>query len=160
MNRLYDRILLLKQSTFFGDIDTEDLKQVAQAMREEPFCRGDVVFQAGDQGDTLYVIETGRVAICLPVVEGGAATSASTTLCELGRGDCFGEMNLLDEKPRSATAEVLEDSLLLALDKARLHGLLASYPALALGMLKNLSLRLRKANARARAVIPGYEELP
>ena len=62
--------------------------------------------------------------------------------------ECFGEMNLIDELPRSATAHVLEDSTLLSLEKSRLRGLVINYPELSLGMLKGLSLRLRQANQK------------
>jgi CRP-like cAMP-binding protein len=69
-------------------------------------------------------------------------------VAELGAGECFGEMNLLDELPRSATVHVLEDSIMLSLEKARLRGLILNYPELSIGMLKGLSLRLRKANLK------------
>jgi CRP-like cAMP-binding protein len=55
-------------------------------------------------------------------------------------------MNLLDDLPRSASAHVIEDSILLVLEKSRLRGLIINYPELSLGMLKSLSLRLRQAN--------------
>ena len=67
-------------------------------------------------------------------------------MAELGVGDCFGEMNLLDNLPRSATAHVLEDTVVLTLDVNQLHQLIIRYPELALGMLKGLSLRLRESN--------------
>ena len=57
-------------------------------------------------------------------------------------------MNLLDELPRSAGAVVLEDVRLLKLGKQKLRGLILSYPELALGMLKALSLNLRNTNTR------------
>jgi CRP-like cAMP-binding protein len=64
-------------------------------------------------------------------------------------GECFGEMNLIDDLPRSATAVVLEDAMLLKLDKQKLRGLILSYPELALGMLKALSLNLRNTTKKA-----------
>ena len=64
------------------------------------------------------------------------------------RGECFGEMNLLDELPRSASADVLEDVIVLHLKKYRLRALIISYPELSLGMLRSISLRLRQANLR------------
>ena len=57
-------------------------------------------------------------------------------------------MNLLDDLPRSATAHVLEDSSVLALEKTRLKGLMQSYPDISIGMLRSLSLRMREANNR------------
>jgi CRP-like cAMP-binding protein len=57
-------------------------------------------------------------------------------------------MNLLDDLPRSATAEVIEDTTLLSLEKTRLRGLIQSYPDMSVGMLRSLSLRLRDANQK------------
>ena len=53
-------------------------------------------------------------------------------------------MNLLDDLPRSASAVVLEDARLLKLSKMKLRGLMMSYPELGMGMLKSLSLKLRR----------------
>jgi CRP-like cAMP-binding protein len=63
-------------------------------------------------------------------------------------------MNLLDDKPRSATAHALEDAVVLSLDKSRLRGLILSYPEISIGMLRSLSLRLREANLRSTPTGP------
>jgi CRP-like cAMP-binding protein len=76
----------------------------------------------------------------------------------LSSGDYFGEMNLLDELPRSATAHVLEDSALLSLNKGRLRGLLLINPEIAIGLLRSLSLRLRDAHRRQRVAETGEKE--
>ena len=67
-------------------------------------------------------------------------------VARLEAGECFGEMNLLDNLPRSATAHVLEDTEVLSLDTNRLHQLIIRYPELAMGMLKGMSMRLRESN--------------
>ena len=140
---LFDRILLLKESPVFCKVPTEDLRHVAQALEEQQYLTDDRVFEINAQGDHLYLLVTGRVGISLDA-DGGSRNFIAT----LGPGDCFGEMNLLDDQPRSATAHVIEDCTVLALDKARLRGLILSYPELSIGMLRSLSLRLREANAR------------
>lgn len=143
MSELFERILLLKSSPVFDRVSTEDLRVVAQSLEEETYFAGDRVFDVGEHGDRMYVLRSGRVGISL-----GRDGGSGGFVAVLGPGDCFGEMNLLDELPRSATAHVLEDSAVLSLEKARLRGLIISYPELALGMLKSLSLRLREANVR------------
>lgn len=153
MPDLFDRILLLKRSPVFSRVTTEDLRYVAQALEEEQYFAGDLIFEINAQGDRLYLLVSGRVGINLD-----ADSSSSNFIATLGAGDCFGEMNMLDDKPRSATARVLEDSTVLSLDKARLRGLILSYPELSIGMLRSLSLRLREANIRATDATPANRE--
>ena len=91
----------------------------------------------------MYILHSGKVGISLD-----KKPDVKEFVVELGPGDCFGEMNLLDELPRSATAHVIEDSMVLSLEKSRLRGLIINYPELSIGMLKGLSLRLRTANLK------------
>lgn len=138
MSDLFDRILLLKKSPVFSDVLTEDLRIIAQALEKEVYLKGDHVFDINEQGDHMYLLITGRVGIS---TENDAKSTEYITV--LGPGDCFGEMNLLDDQARSASAHVLEDSHLLSLEKGKLRGLIMNYPEISLGMLKSLSLRLR-----------------
>ena len=139
---IFDRILLLKKSPVFEQVATEDLRFVAQAMDTENYLAGERIFDIGENGDHMYVIESGLVGISLEKDPG-----VKKFVAKLDAGECFGEMNLLDNLPRSATAHVLEDATLLILDTNRMHQLIIRYPELALGMLKGLSLRLRGINS-------------
>ena len=143
MPDLFDRVILLKKSPIFSMVMTDDLRVVAQAMEKQQYFAGDRIFEIGDQGDHLYVIVSGKVGISLE-----AKASDTSYVAVLSPGDCFGEMNLLDDLPRSATAEVIEDTILLSLEKTRLRGLIQSYPDMSIGMLRSLSLRLRDANQK------------
>ena len=143
MPDLFDRLILLKQSPIFSMVMTDDLRVVAQAMEKQQYFAGDRIFEIGDQGDHLYIIVSGKVGISLD-----SKSSDKSYIATLSSGDCFGEMNLLDDLPRSATAEVIEDTTLLSLEKTRLRGLIQSYPDMSIGMLRSLSLRLRDANQK------------
>ena len=143
MPDLFDRLILLKKSPIFSMVMTDDLRVVAQAMEKQEYFAGDCIFEIGDQGDHLYIIVSGKVGISLE-----SKPSSKSYIATLSSGDCFGEMNLLDDLPRSATAHVLEDSTVLALEKSRLKGLIQSYPDISIGMLRSLSLRIREANSR------------
>ena len=143
MPDLLDRLILLKQSPIFSMVMTDDLRVVAQAMEKQPYFSGDHVFEIDEQGDHLYIIVSGKIGISLD-----PNPDSSRYISRLGPGDCFGEMNLLDDLPRSATATVLVDAVLLSLEKTRLRGLIQSYPDMSIGMLRSLSLRLREANRR------------
>jgi CRP-like cAMP-binding protein len=144
MPDLFDRLLLLKNSQIFSRVLIEDLRVVAQAMEQRQLFSGDRVFEIGDQGDHLYIVASGEIGISLD-----PNPESDNYIARLGPGDCFGEMNLLDGLPRSATATVLADAELLSLEKTRLLGLVRSYPDMSVGMLRSLSLRLREANRGA-----------
>ena len=143
MSDLFERILLLKNSPAFNQVKTEDLKVVAQSLEEETYFAGERVFDIDENGDCMYILQKGKIGISL---EKNTHKKNAKYVAELGEGECFGEMNVLDDLPRSASAHVLEDSTLLSLEKSRLRGLIINYPELSLGILKGLSLRLREAN--------------
>lgn len=140
---LFERILMIKRSMVFSDVPTDNLRVVANELKEEGFVAGERVFDIHEQGDHMYIIESGAIGISIhpkPTVKDFIAV--------LGPGECFGEMGMLDDLPRSATAHVLEDTRCLMLEKERLHALIIRYPELALGILRSMSLRLREANEK------------
>ena len=143
MTDLYTRILMLSKAPVFAGVYTEDLRVVARELEEDACFEGERVFDINEPSDRMYLIETGRIGISIhqdpKVVE---------LHSQLGPGDCFGEMGVIDGQPRSATAHVLEDSMLLVLDKAKLRALVLRYPELGLGIMRSLSLRLRDTTRR------------
>ncbi|MDH5546073.1 MAG: cyclic nucleotide-binding domain-containing protein [Gammaproteobacteria bacterium] len=138
---IFDRVLVLKNSQIFSSVRTEDLAVVARVLDEELFNTDDVIFSQGDYGEQMYLIQKGQIGISFD-----GSSSEQGFYCLLGPGECFGEMVLLDEQPRSGTAHALEETSVLSLNKEKLRTLIIQYPELALGMLKSLSLRLRRAN--------------
>lgn len=140
---IFDRILLLKKSPVFAQVETDDLRHVAQAMDVENYLGEERIFDIGENGDHMYVVVSGRIGISINPDPG-----VRDCVAELEAGECFGEMNLLDNLPRSATAHVLDDTVVLSLDTSRLHQLIIRYPELSMGMLKGLSMKLRSANKK------------
>jgi CRP/FNR family cyclic AMP-dependent transcriptional regulator len=138
---IFDRILMLKRSDVFSAVTTENLYVVAQELVETHYMPGERVFDINDQGDHMYVIQSGKIGISID-----PTSKNKNFIALLGEGECFGEMGMLDDLPRSATAHVVEESVLLVLEKSRLTALITHYPELALGILRSLSLRLRSAN--------------
>lgn len=141
MPDLFEKVLLLKDSGIFSEINTEDLSFVADALEEEQYFSGDRIFEKNDRGEYMYLVVDGEVGIALD-------KNSDDYMVRMSSGECFGEMNLLDDLPRSASAVVLKDAMLLKLSRARLRGLIMSYPELGLGMLKSLSLKLRETTRR------------
>jgi CRP/FNR family cyclic AMP-dependent transcriptional regulator len=143
MPDIFDRLLLLKQSPVFSMVSTDDLRVVAQSLEKQEYFAGDHIFEINEQGDHLYILVSGKVGITID-----KNPCSENYIALLGQGDTFGEMNLLDDLPRSATAHVLEDAAVLTLEKTRLRGLIQSYPDISIGMLRSMSLRIREVNLR------------
>lgn len=105
---------------------------------------GDILFREGEKGDVMYVIREGAVRIRKDSYEGD--TETSKTLAVLGPGEFFGEMSILNEKPRSATAEVVEDAKLLVLNPRTFEQMVKGNAEIAVRLIKKLSQRLDAAN--------------
>jgi CRP-like cAMP-binding protein len=108
------------------------------------FPAGAVVFEEGDPGSRMYVIQTGEVRILKRI---GTRT---ITLAHLGAGEAFGEMALLEGQPRSATAVVELPSRILVIDEAAFADLVHRNGEIALRLLRRLSARLRESNRQIR----------
>lgn len=104
------------------------------------FRAGDVLFREGEQGEEMYVIQSGLVQILKRV---GAD---ERPLATLGRGEFLGEMAILNGKPRTATAVVLEDAKCLVIDSATLEQMVSSNTEIALRLVKKLARRLDSAD--------------
>ncbi len=108
------------------------------------FPAGAVLFEEGDPGSRLYVIQSGRVRVERTV--GGRRLVLAT----LGPGDFFGEMAVLEKLPRSATAVVVEPSRILELDEQAFEGLVKGNGEVGLRLLRKLSARLREATRQVQ----------
>lgn len=127
------------------------MTQVDTARLSEGYCRtfppGATLFTEGDAGDWMFVVRSGRVKIFRTV------GSREKVVSVLGPGDFLGEMSLLNGKPRTASAVTLSESELLVLDRERMEGMLLARPDIALGIVRNLSERLRKADNQVDALL-------
>lgn len=104
--------------------------------------KGSVIFKEGDSGKTMYIIQSGKVRIFKKVGD------VEKTLAVLGAGEFFGEMAILDDKPRSASADVAEDVKMLEIDEQTFETMIKSNPEIAYRIIKKLSQRLRETNAQ------------
>jgi CRP/FNR family transcriptional regulator, cyclic AMP receptor protein len=106
------------------------------------FPKGTVLFSEGDPGREMFVIRKGRVTISK------LSREVETVLVTLGPGEFFGEMSILNQKPRSATATVAEDARLLVLDPRTFETMLRANGEIALRMIQKLADRLAEADAQ------------
>ncbi len=126
----------------FAVLQAEDLDELARTTRTRTYERGDIIFHKDDPGYTGYVIVSGAVKISVSSAEGDEIILAILT-----RGEFFGEMALFDEQPRSADAEAIQPTEVLAVQREDLIRLLEKRPRMAISqLLKLLAQRLRATN--------------
>jgi CRP-like cAMP-binding protein len=118
------------------------------------FEQGHVLFQEGDEGEDMYIIQTGKVAIKKRVKDGEA------TLAVLEKGDFFGEMAILERQPRSAAAEMVEAGDLIVISGDVFGDMIKANPEIAVRMLRKYSIRLRETNRQLEQVMSAGGEAP
>jgi CRP/FNR family transcriptional regulator, cyclic AMP receptor protein len=104
------------------------------------FSRGTVLFREGEPGRDMYVVQQGRVTVSKRVGE------VEKILSAMGPGEFLGEMSILNNKPRSATATCAEDSKLLVIDGKTFEAMIRGSAEIAIRMIKKLADRLQDAN--------------
>lgn len=130
-----EKVLFLKSVDLFSQIPGEDLAQLAMITGEETRESGEEIFGEGDVGDALYIVLDGAVRV----------HRGEKTIAELGVRECFGEMAILDAAPRSATVTALGEVSLLKISREDFQDIMAEKHAIAVGIIKVLTRRLRDA---------------
>jgi CRP/FNR family cyclic AMP-dependent transcriptional regulator len=138
---------LLRKVPLFAGLRPDALNGLAAQMRRRTFKRGTMIFHKDQAGDALYVIDSGRVRIFLPTESGTELTVEVS-----GTGDVFGELSLLDGRPRSASAEALEDTITFTLTREEFKAHLTATPQLAVALIELLSNRLRHVTEYAESL--------
>jgi CRP/FNR family transcriptional regulator len=134
---------LLARVPLFAGMSAESLRELAAVAVPRSFEAGHVIFREGDQGDTAYVIRSGKVRVTRQHSSG-----RTITLAELRPGQIFGELAMFDHETRSATVEAIERTAALALLARDLKRVLQRHPEIALKLLGAFAGRLRAANER------------
>ena len=134
------KVELLKRIDWFASLPPDELALLANRLRVQKYDRHDIIFRRGDPGDAFYIIVQGWVNAFVTSQEGD-----TIVLNQFGPGDSFGEMALLDNKPRSAGIMALTPLQLLSLNRAEFSAVLQEHPAVALETLLGLSSKLRFA---------------
>ncbi|XXF79794.1 cyclic nucleotide-binding domain-containing protein [Myxococcaceae bacterium GXIMD 01537] len=145
-----DKLAVIASSPLFEMLSSEELASLTELSQVRRYAAGEVVFEEGQLGDSLFVIARGQVEV---LGRDGAAVKA---LAVLGPPEFFGEMSLIDREYRSATLRAKTDAELLLLTTERLSQFRAAhrdgFTFIVINIARSLSARLRDANARlARA---------
>ncbi len=138
----------LKTVSLFDCLDESELAEVAGRLTPRTYHSGITLFHQDMPGSMLYLIETGSVRVFSVGLSGQEHTFEI-----FGPGDFFGELSLLDEKYRSASAITLAETVIWLLPKKELQALLSRHPTLALRMIQALAGRVRKTANHLEAII-------
>lgn len=130
---------ILADTNFFADAPSDVLDDLARHGEERPFVRGDVLFREGDPPDALYVVTAGRLAIALA----NPIDRRESVVALMETGDLFGELGLLDDRPRSAMARALEPSRVLAIPYEPVVEMFRRHPTMLWNVTRLLAQRLR-----------------
>ena len=131
----------IRSVPLFASLDNEAAVELRNLLRTRQVPSGSVLFKAGDKGDSMYLIESGRVRIAIADEDG-----REIVLAELAQGDFFGEMAIIDGKQRSANATVTEDAQLEELSRDDFLGFIHTNPKVAVEMLSATFARLRRTD--------------
>ncbi len=133
---------LLSSIDLFREMTPQDLAYLASRTEQIRCPRKKIIFNAGDTGNDLYMIKSGKIEIYIPQKK----KENNLVLAVLSAGRFFGELSLFDKQPRSATARAVEPSEILVLKQQELLGYIQSRPQAAVAMLAEMSDRLRRTN--------------
>ncbi|HET7113608.1 MAG TPA: DUF1003 domain-containing protein [Pyrinomonadaceae bacterium] len=136
----------LRSVPLFASLDDEAAANLRKLLREKVVPPNTRLFNQGEKGDAMYLIESGRVRISIRDDD-----SQELTLADLAQGDFFGEMSIIDGRQRSADARVLEDARLAILSRDDFLRFVRTQPDVALEMLSALSDRLRRTDELLRS---------
>jgi CRP/FNR family cyclic AMP-dependent transcriptional regulator len=132
---------LLRTVPIFSELADSDISSLAKLSSRRRYPKDTVVFFENEEGDSFFMILEGRIKVTILGDDG-----REVILSMLGAGDFFGEMALLDNEPRSATAIAVEETELLSLNRTDFQTVLTDNRSITTALIKILTARLRRAN--------------
>jgi|HigsolmetaGSP11D_1036233.scaffolds.fasta_scaffold01409_8 cAMP-binding proteins - catabolite gene activator and regulatory subunit of cAMP-dependent protein kinases len=138
----------LRQVALFRHLNDYQLAIINNMCTRESYFAGHVLFREGDPGSVFYMVISGSVKIYTSNAEG-----QEKILSIMKAGDSFGELALIDQEPRSASAQVMEDAVLYALRRDHFLSLLKANFEITVGIMKELSARLRETNRQVHDLV-------
>jgi CRP-like cAMP-binding protein len=133
----------LEKCTLFSALDEKGRREIAAYAQPRKFAAGDPICRLDDDGDSMMAIVVGTVRIWLPTIRG-----KEIILADLRAGELFGEIALLDGKPRSANATALTNCELLVLERRDVLPFLERNPKACMKLMEILCARIRRSDER------------
>lgn len=142
-----EELIFLRNVPIFADLDDAELDKIAKLGTRKKYKKGNIIVLEQEMGAALFVIITGKVKVVRTDEEG-----REVILSIFGPGEFFGEMSLLDGLARSATVVATSKSELFMIHRREFLDLLHEFPAVAISLLAELTMRLRKADAQIKSL--------
>jgi CRP-like cAMP-binding protein len=140
-------IKLLQRIPLFSELIDKELTQIASLMVKRTYQKDNIILIEEEMGSTLFIIVSGKVKITRTDDNG-----REVILSILGDGDVFGEMSILDGMARSANAIALGEAELILLRRVDFLNLLHQFPQIAINLLRELAMRIRKSDAQIKSL--------
>ncbi len=137
----------LEHVPIFKGLNPVEMSEIAHIAASRELKKGEMVYGAGDEGGTLFVLYTGKVKR-YRLSESGK----EQVLEVIGMGEFIGELSLFSSLPLTDYAEAIEDSTLCTLQGQKLKELMSKYPSIAFKVMDELSRRLEKAESRIESI--------
>src|SRR6266403_6068832 len=134
-------VATLRSVPLFASLDSKATAELGKYLTIHDYPKSATIFRNGDPGDAMYLIDVGKVRIAITDADG-----AAVTLAELGSGDFFGEMAMLDGQGRSANAIATEEARLAKLTRDDFISFMRNDPRVTLELLTALTGRLRRTD--------------
>lgn len=137
----------LQKSRLFEGLLPEEIEMLAELTQQKKYTEGEVVFEQGDVGDSLYLLVEGVVEVLQKRSDG-----SEQLITELQAPEFFGEMSLIDKEYRSATIRAKSEAIMLCLTNENLHSFARVYKngftLVVINIARVLSARLRETNLK------------
>jgi signal transduction histidine kinase len=134
-------MVALQNSQLFSHLPVEELQALRQVCQEKHFSKSAEIFKEGDDGDGVYLVKEGLVQ-----VSGIIGDNVRHVFAKIGPGEVFGEMAVLENKPRSATASAGVDTVVYFIPRGVMLAMVERSPQLSMKLLREISARLREFN--------------
>ena len=137
----------LRNVPIFSDLSDSDLTKIALKMVPREYGKGKMILLEESHGESFFIITSGAVKVTRLSDDG-----REVILAILGESDFFGEMSLLDGSGRSANIVANETAIMLTLSRRDFLECLESYPKIAISLLEELAIRLRKSDQQIESL--------
>jgi HEAT repeat protein len=144
---LMEKVLFLRQVDLFREVPGRDLAVIAEGTEEKEFAAGEIIFREGDPGDALYLITHGSVAVL----------KGERIVAILGERECFGEMSILTDEPRSADIRTTDATHALMMRRQHFRDLIVRYPHIAFSIFAILANRLKETTEKYQQRLAGVD---
>jgi len=142
---------LLKEQRFFADLTDDELGIISSITHKKDFKLGETAFKTSEEGQSLYLIRSGEVKVCLEAPDGEIFT-----LTILKDGDIFGQMSFIDAAPRSATVIAISDVETFMIERSDFEKIIDDNPRIVHKVMRNI---VQHAHSIVRGMNSRYIEM-